>query len=156
ELAFVRGLAVHRDLALQDEERRGPALAQVEAHAMPGAPAQVEQLDRRERPRRSLRAPELARHHPHPAGVAGKPRRGNATIGVIEKQEGRQLSAEILVAEHRAHGEAVAHPMCFAPAVNAAYILRGVLRGELQSVFHGASWSVISPNMGTFNHWTSR
>src|SRR6266566_2296627 len=35
ELAFVRRLAVHRDRALQDEEGRGPAFAQVEARAMP-------------------------------------------------------------------------------------------------------------------------
>src|SRR6266571_7407237 len=44
ELAFVHRLAVHRYRALQDEEGRGPAFAQVEARAMPRAQAQVEQV----------------------------------------------------------------------------------------------------------------
>jgi len=67
--------------------------------------------------------------------------------GVIEEQERRQLRAEVLIAEHGAHREAVAHPMGFTGAVNAAHVLRGVVHGSFQSVFHGVSWC-LSPNMG--------
>src|SRR2546422_702182 len=118
--------------------RRSNRLIGVKLRAGPFAPSNS--------PAITLTAPaspgSLAVRMPADAALLdGRPEIGGA--GVIEKQEGRQLRTEILVAEHRVHREAVAHPMCFAPAVNAAYVLRGVLcgdlRGDLQSVFHGAS-----------------
>jgi len=70
---------------------------------------------------------------------------------VIEKQEGRQLRAEVLVAEHGVHREAVAHPMGFTAAVNAAHVLVVSFTALFKAFFMGPP-GLIRPDMGTFNH----
>ena len=48
-----------------------------------------------------------------------------AVVDYSDTLIGELKRADVLIAEHRVHREAVAHPMSFVPAVNAAYVLHG-------------------------------
>src|SRR5258706_8460083 len=155
QLLGLRGFrAVEGYFPVEDEEPAAPAFAEAQAQAFSGAQLQIEELDRRERARRALRIPELARDHAYGARLAGEAdgreiggdqplvlRRGHLQPGgqvdpELQNFEGpaaarERRAVELLVEQPRAGR----HPLHVAGS-DAALVARGVAMVDFAVVDH--------------------